>query len=199
MRSAAPDASAISPQTWLSYRVQQKLAEPAGAGPPGQHVLRADPQDDDDAGEHQEDHNGGERGARPGRLTGGPEGALDRAGEPRAREPLVGECLQRAGGPDELGRIGRSVGELVLRLARAAAHRATERHQRQHDHRNGTQHEAGKPRARHHHHDRGAQEQHQVAQRDRDRGAHRRLDLRGVRGEPRHHLAGLGRIEERGR
>ena len=42
----------------------------------------------------------------------------------------------------------------------------------------------------------GADEQHEIAQRDRYRGADRGLDLGGVGGEPRDQLAGLGVIEK---
>ena len=53
--------------------------------------------------------------------------------------------------------------------ARAAPHRAAEADQRQHDHRDGGEHEQRQPRAGHHHHGGGADEQHEVAQRDRHR------------------------------
>ena len=46
---------------------------------------------------------------------------------------------------------------------------------------------------------RRADEQHEIAQRDRDRGAGRGLDLRGVGGEPRNDFAGLGLVEESAR
>ena len=54
------------------------------------------------------------------------------------------------------------------------------------------------PRARHHHHGAGADEQHEIAQGHRHRRADRGLDLRGVGGEPRDHLAGLGLVEKVG-
>ena len=52
---------------------------------------------------------------------------------------------------------------------------------------------------RHHHHDAGADEQHKIAQRDRNRTADRGFDLRRVGGEPRDQFAGPGFVEERGR
>ena len=107
---------------------------------------------------------------------------------------LVKACSTRTA-PISLGRIGGGIGERVLRGARAPAHRAAEAVERQHDDRNGAEHEERQPRARHHHHGGGADEQHEVAQRDRDRGADRSLDLGGVGGEPRDQLAGLGLIE----
>ena len=57
------------------------------------------------------------------------------------------------------------------------------------------QHEQRQPRAGDHHHGGGADEQHDVAQRDRHRRADRGLDLGGVGGEPREDLAGLGLVE----
>ena len=128
-----------------------------------------------------------------------PIGALDRFGKRAARQRLVGEGLQRAHRADQLGGIGRGVGKRVLRRARAAPHRAAEADQRQHDQRDGGQHEARQLRARDHHHGGGAEKQHEVAERDRHRRADRRLDLRGVGGEPRGQLAGPRGVEERRR
>ena len=126
-------------------------------------------------------------------------GALDGAAKARLRQRLVGEGLERAHRADQLGGIGGGIGEGVLGGARAPAHHAAERDQRQHDHRDGAEHEGGEPRARHQHHGGGAEEQHDVAQRDRDRGADRGLDLGGVGGEPRYQFAGLRGVEERRR
>ena len=83
--------------------------------------------------------------------------------------------------------------------ARSASCRRTlppEGDDRQHDHRDDEQDQAGEARARHHHHDRGADEEHEVAKRDRGARADRRLDLRRVGGQPRDELAGARGIEE---
>ena len=50
-------------------------------------------------------------------FAGGAEGALDRIAKARDAEPLVGEGLQDAHRADQLGGIGRGVGERVLRVA----------------------------------------------------------------------------------
>ena len=63
---------------------------------------------------------------------------------------------------------------------------------------NRRQHEGRQFRARHHHHRDRADEQEEIAQRDRGRGAERRLELRRVGGEARGDLAGLLRVEEAG-
>ncbi len=126
-------------------------------------------------------------------------GALDLAGEARSGQPFVGERLHRAVGADQLRGIGGGFGQRILRIARQPPHPAPERHQRQHDQRDHQQHEAGQPRAGHHHHGDSAGEQHEVAQRDRDRRADGRLDLGRVGGEPRDQFAAARGIEERRR
>ena len=126
-------------------------------------------------------------------------GALDRFGKTAPRQRLVGEGLQGPHRADQFGRIGRGVGQRVLGRARAAPHRAAEADERQHDQRNGGEHETRELRAGDHHHGGGAEKQHDIAERDRHRGADRRLDLRGVGGEPRGQLAGPRGVEERRR
>ena len=63
---------------------------------------------------------------------------------------------------------------------------------------NDEEDQPGQARARHHHHDGGADEEDEVAQRDRGARPDRRLDLRGVGGQPRDELAGAGGVEEGG-
>ena len=133
------------------------------------------------------------------RVARGRESALDRVGEARARRRLAGEGLQRAHRADRLGRVGRSVGQRVLRRAGARTHRTAEAHQRQYDERNRDQHHRREPRAGHHHHRDRANEQHDVAERDRGGGADGGLDLGRVGGKPRNQLAGSRGIEEDGR
>ena len=206
-RSAAPEAAETSPQTSLSWpsagrgerRVEHELAEPARRDRAGQHVVRTDPQDHHHAGEDDEDDDRGQHGARAGRIARRLIGLLDLAAETRIGQPLAGIGLHGPDRADQFGGIGGGVGQRILRAARQPPHPAAERHQRNHDHRDRQQHEAGQPRARDHHHGGGADEQHQIAQRDRDRGADRGLDLRGIRGQPRHQFAAARGIEERRR
>ena len=71
-RSAAPEACATSPPDLRSepsapaakHGVEHELAEPARRDLPAQHVLRADPQHDDDARGDEKDGDRGEYGAR---------------------------------------------------------------------------------------------------------------------------------------
>ena len=158
--------------------------------------MRADPEDRDHAGEDDEDDDRGQDRARLGRRARRLIGLLDLVAETRVRQPLAGIGLHGPDRADQLGRIGGGIGERILRAARQPPHPASERDQRHHDQRNREQHEAGELRARHHHHRGGAEEQHQVAQRDRDGGADRGLDLGGVGGEPRDQLARARGIEE---
>jgi hypothetical protein len=178
------------------HREQHELAQRAGGHAPGQHVLRADPQDDDHARGGEEDDDGSEHRARPRRVERRVVGALDCGGKARVGGLLIGVGLQRAHRRDDLGRVGGGVRQGILGGARASAHQAPEGDQRKDDDRDGGQDEAGKPRARHHHHGGGPEEQHDIAQRDRHRGADRGLDLRRVGGKSRYQLAGFGGVEE---
>ena len=141
----------------------------------------------------------GQHRARPRRTARGVIGLFDLAAEARRGQPLAGIGLHGSDGADQFGGIGAGVGQRILRVARQPPHPASERDQRNHDHRDRQQHEQRKLRARDHHHGGGADEQHQIAQRDRHRRADRRLDLGGVGGEPRHQFAAAGGIEERRR
>ena len=151
---------------------------------------------DHDAGENDEDDDRGQHGARAGRGARRLIGLLDLAAEAHVGKPLAGIGLHGADGADQFGSIGGGIGQRILGVARQPPHPAPERHQRQHDQRNGEQHEAGKPRARDHHHRGRADEQHEIAQRDRDRGADGGFDLGGVGGQPRDQFAAARGIEE---
>src|SRR5436305_1918050 len=50
-RDFAPDLAQLAERARREYRIEQELAEPAGTGASGEHVLRADPEEHDDAGE----------------------------------------------------------------------------------------------------------------------------------------------------
>ena len=198
-RHLAPDFAELAEAGRGERRIQHELAEPARRDRADQHVVRADPQDQHHAGEHDEDDDRGQHRARLGRIARGLIGLLDLAAEPRIGQSLVGIGLHGADGADQFGGIGGRLRQRVLRVARQPAHPAPERHQRNHDQRNRQQHKTRQPRAGDHHHRGGADEQHHVAQRDRYRGADRRFDLRGVGGEPRDQFAAARRIEERRR
>ena len=139
----------------------------------------------------EKDGKAGQQRARPDRLARRDEGALDRAAKARDAEPLIGEGLQHAHRADQFGRIGRCVGERILGKARAAAHRAAEGVERQHDQRDRGR--ARKPDSR------GLvttimtlapRNSTKLRNATETEAADRGLDLRGVGGEPRDHFAG---------
>lgn len=101
LRDLAPHLTEFAERTRCERSIENELAEPSGADLFGQDVMRADPQDRDDAGENQEDHRGGKKRARARRIARSNVGSLDFAAEPRFREAFVGEGLQRADRTDE--------------------------------------------------------------------------------------------------
>ena len=150
MRPAAPAAALTSLQTCESspsapareHGVEHELRQPPAGDLAGQHVLRAVPEHADDAGEDQEDRDGGQDGAR----AAWPRGRRRRPPRRRARSAasvgLLGrEGLHHARRADRLGGEGGGVGQPVLRQAGALAHGAAGGHQRQHDDGDGEQHE----------------------------------------------------------
>ena len=204
-RSAAPDAAETSPQTSLSWprpvaanaAYSTNWPSRPGVIVAGQHVVRADPEDRDDAGEDDEDDDQRQHRARPRRAARRFIGLLDLAAEAVGGQPLAGIGLHGPDRADQFGGVGAGVRQRILGVARQPPHPAPERDQRNHDHRDRQQHEARKFRARDHHHGGGADEQHQVAQRDRHRCADRGLDLGGIGGQPRHQFAASARNRRR--
>ena len=171
------------------------MREPPRRHAAREHVLGTHPEHDDHAGEDEEDCNRREDRPRLYRVAGGLKGAFDRGAETMPRQRLVGKGLQHAHRADQLRGIGGGVRERILRHARATAHRAAEAVERQHDHRDGGEHKRGEPRTGDDHHRRRADEQHRVAQGDRNRGADRGLDLSRVGAEPRNQLAAFRLVE----
>ena len=82
-RDFAPDLAELAEAGRGERRIQHELAEPARADRAGQHVVRADPQDRHDAGEHDEDDDQREHRARPRRAARRLIGLLDLAAEAR--------------------------------------------------------------------------------------------------------------------
>ena len=88
LRNLAPDLAQLPEPARGEHRIEDELAERAGRGAAGEHVLRADPEDHARrCRKHQEDDDRGEDRARADRLARRLEGALDRAAEARLREP----------------------------------------------------------------------------------------------------------------
>src|SRR5688500_12923837 len=117
LRELAPYLTKLTEPARGEHRIEDELPERAGCGPPCEHILRADPQDHDDAAEHEEEDDRGQdrTGARrwPRRL----ECALDRTGEARLCELFVRVGLQRADRTNQFGGISRGFGQRVLRGA----------------------------------------------------------------------------------
>ena len=175
---------------------QNELRQRAAGHPVGDHLLRAQPKHDDDAAESEEERGGGDEGAGlghgPRRLIGAKGGVAITAG----RELFGQERLHDAHRRQAFGREGGGLREPVLGAAGAFPHRTSGRIERQDDDGNRRQHEGRQFRAGDHHHCDRADEQEQIAQRQRRGGAERRLELRGVGGEAGSDVAGLLAIEE---
>ena len=128
LRQLAPDFAQLPEPARREHRIEDELPERARRGAPGEHVLRADPEHDHDAAEHQEDDDRGQQRARARSSRRAASKARSTAAAKRdCASRLVGEGLQGADRADQLGRIGRGVGERVLRGARAPPHQPPER------------------------------------------------------------------------
>jgi hypothetical protein len=101
LRDFPPDLAQFAETTGCKHGVENKLTEATGRNVTGKHILCADPQHNHDAGKNQKDDDGGEHAARFRGIACRRKGALDRSGEPRLREFLVGESLQRTDGADQ--------------------------------------------------------------------------------------------------
>ena len=138
-RDFAPDFAELAEAGGCERRIQHELAEPARRDLPGQHVVGADPEDRHDAGEHDEDDDQGEQRARPRRVARRLIGLLDLAAETGRRHLLAGIGLHGPDRTDQFGGVGAGVRQRILRVARQPPHPASERHQRNHDHRDRQQ------------------------------------------------------------
>ena len=78
LRQLAPDFAQLSKPARGKYREQHELAEPSWRDRAGQHILRADPEDDDDARRGEKNDDRGQDCARLRGLGRGEIGALDR-------------------------------------------------------------------------------------------------------------------------
>src|SRR6185369_15688108 len=141
LRDFTPDLAQLAETACCKHGVENKLTETAGRNVTSEHILCADPQHNHDAGKNQKDDDGGEHAARFRGIACRRKGALDRGGEPRLREFLVGESLQRTDGADEFVGIARRFGERILRGTPAPAYSATKTDKRKHDDRYRPEHE----------------------------------------------------------
>ena len=160
------------------------------------HVLRAEPQHDDDAREGEEDRRAGDEGARlahrPRRLIG----AVGRVSVAAGAERFGDERLHDPHRRQALGCEGGRLREPVLGATGTLPDRAPRRIQRQHDERDRGEHEGREFGAGDHHHRDRADEQEKIAQRHRRRGAEGRLELGRVGGQARGDVAGLLAVEK---
>ncbi len=177
---------------------QHELRQRAPGHPVGDHLARAEPEHDDDAAESEKERGRGDERARLGHRAGGLVSAEGGVAIAPGRESLGQERLHDADRRQAFGCESGRFREPVLGAAGALAHRAPGRVEREHDDGNRRQHEGRQFRARHHHHRDRADEQEQIAQRERRGRAERRLELRRVGGEARGDVAGLLRVEEAG-
>ena len=192
----APDLRYLAERTRAEHGEQHELRQRAAGHAVVDHALGAEPEHHDDAGKGEEQRRHRDEGAGLGHLARGLVGAVGGEPEPVRGKSLGDERLHHPDRAEALARKRGGVGERLLRGARALAHAAARRVERQDDHRNRQQDKGRKSWAGRDHHRGRADEQEEVAQRDRRGGAERRLQLRGVGGEARDDLAGLFLVEE---
>ena len=175
---------------------EDELRQRAAGHPVGDHVLGAEPEHDDDAAESEEKRRRGDVSAglahRPGRLIG----AVSRLAIAAGGEQFSDERLHDAHRREALGREGGGFREPVLGAPGALPDRASRRIKGQHDDGDGREHEGRQFGARDHHHRDRADEQEQIAQRERRRGAERRLELGRVGRQAGGDLPGLLGVEK---
>ncbi len=129
MRAAAPAAWETSLQTsesWpkragAQHREQQELRQLAAGHAARDHVLGAEPQHQDDAGERQEHRGDGDDGARLGHRARGLIGGVGGGAIARGGKAFRDEGLHHAHRREALGGEGGRVGERILGEARARA------------------------------------------------------------------------------
>ena len=167
LRDLVPHFRQLSERAGAEHGEQHELRQRPAGHPAGDHLLRAEPKHDDDAAESKEKRGGGDDGARLGhgaRRLIGAEGSIAIAA---SGEFLRQERLHDAHRRQAFGGEGGRVREPVLSAAGPLAHRASGRVERQNDDRNRRQHEGGEFRAGDHHHRDRADEQEEIAQRQR--------------------------------
>ncbi len=198
LRQLAPHLRELGDGAGREHGIEHELAEAAAADVAADHQARAEPQDGDDAGDDEGDGDGREAGAGQQTRARRREGPLDRGGKAARDGRLLAEGVHGAHGAEVLGGVGRGVSQPILGGARQAAHGPAVSQQRKDDQRDGRQRQRRQHRAGHEHHGERAHQHDAVAQRLAQRRAGGGLDLRGVGGEPAHHLAGMRLLVEGG-
>ena len=108
------------------------------------------------------------------------------------------EGLHRADAGQGFLNIHADIGAPVLAVAGQGAHPPTQQDNRRHHDRHHQQYQPGELGTGHQQHDQAADQQQQIAQGDRHRGADDHLYQGGVGGQPRQHFAGPPRLEKTG-
>ena len=104
-------------------RIEHELRQAPTGHVTGQHVLRAIPEHAHDARRDQEDAGAGEEGPHGGGEPCCAEGLLGGSAEAGGGGAFHAESLHGAHSPDGLRRIGRGIGQAILRRPGAPPHR----------------------------------------------------------------------------
>ena len=115
LRELGPDVGNLAEAAGGEHSIEDKLAECARSDPACDHVLRADPQNNDDTGEHQKDHDRDQQCAGANGEQRRCVGMLDRRAVALARHFLIRIGLQRAHRAHQLAGVRRRFGERILR------------------------------------------------------------------------------------
>ena len=197
-RHLGPDFRKLAQRTRGEDRIEYELREAAPRHRTLDDRLRPQPEDADHAGENEKDGDGGQQRPRFHRIPRGIIGSFNRAAVIGPHAPPGAENLHGARCADLLGGIGGGLGQRILRLFRAPAHRAARADQRQHDQRDRDQHQRRQLRAGPDHHYRSAEKEYDVAQCDRCAGAKGGFQLGRIGGEARNQLARPRAVKECG-
>ena len=167
LRHLVPHFRQLSERAGAEHGEQDELRQRAAGHAAGDHLLRAEPKHDDDAAESEEDRSRGDDRARlghgPRRLIGAKGGLAIAAGGELLRHERLHDAHRRQAFGGEGGRVR----EPVLSAAGTLTHRTSSRIERQDDDGNRRQYEGGEFGAREHHHRDRADEQEEIAQRQR--------------------------------
>ncbi len=159
----APHFGQLTERTGAQHRVEHELHQRSAAHPSVDHVARAEPKNNDDAGKGEEQRCGRDESARFRHVARGLVGAVGGGAIARGREGLGDEGLHDAHRAETFGGEGGRIGERVLSAARARAHGSSRRVERQDDDGYGDQHIGRELRAGGDHHRDRADEHEDVA------------------------------------
>ena len=170
-------------------RDQRRVEHERGQLPAGHaacmHLVRADPQHEDDGAHHRGDDQHGHCRAHARAPDRGNEARFRAAGEALGFLRLLRIGLHRRHGVEYLAGQRRSVGDLVLRFARQLLHPAADGEDWQHQQGHQPEVQREQIEAGDRQHDHAADKLEQAAQAHRNGAADHGLDQRGVARQPR--------------